>query len=79
MPHQRHSDRDAGVYHPGPPEGRPDPFDVRVFARHFILLAIAGARVRVFRKADGVVGTLAYYYRPLRFDDFRPDTGGPRP
>ena len=53
-------------------------FDVRGFARLYILLGINGQRVTVRRKADGATGTLSFTSSPLTFFDFQPTWGGPR-
>ena len=80
MPQHHRGDHGARVYRPGQPEDRRDPvLDVRGFASRYVLLGIDGSRVRVRRKIDGSVGTLAYRVRPLLFRDFRPAPGGQRP
>ena len=78
-PPQHPGDIDAGVDIRGPFEARDGMvYDLRAFARHFILLGVAGARVRVRRKADGAIGAMSFTSSPLTFRDFRVDRGGPR-
>jgi hypothetical protein len=88
MPRHRQGGHDAGVHAREPSEARDGPvYDLRAFARHFILIGVAGARVRVRRKADAAEGTLAFTAPPLRFSNFLPEPGrkpsptrrGPRP
>ena len=72
--------QDAGGYPLDQQKDRDGPvLDVRGFAACYVLLGIAGSRVRVRRKIDGSVGTLAYRVRPLLFRDFRPAPGGQPP
>ena len=76
MRQHREQVHDAGVHTREELEARYGPvFDVRAFARHFILVGIGGQRVAVRRKGGGETGTLRYTRTPLYFFDFVSTSG----
>ncbi len=77
MRQPREHSHDAGVYTREQLEARYGPvFDVRAFARDFILVGIDGLRVVVRRKGgDNAAGILHFQQRPLLFYRFEPLPG----